>query len=116
MSNVGKRVEWKLSNGDVWSGEIVAEEVDYIARRKANITLVTIRWPNRQSETTHELQQMEKNTYVKIFPREHSADPDLLSACEAALDALECSPKFVENEHTIKLLRAAIAKAKGVNP
>jgi len=42
-----------------------------------------------------------------------AAAPDLLAACERALSALACNPKFRENEPTIAFARAAIAKAKG---
>ena len=45
-----------------------------------------------------------------------AAAPDLLAACEAALIAIHCGVTEAQKRHRLKLLREAIAKAKGVRP
>lgn len=55
--------------------------------------------------------------FVKEPPAElvaaMEALPELLAAAKSALSALECNPKFRENEPTINALCAAIARAEG---
>lgn len=50
------------------------------------------------------------NACVGINPE---AVPELLAACKTALSALQCNPKFRENETTINALGTALAKAEG---
>lgn len=47
--------------------------------------------------------------YAQLF----AAAPEMFAACNVALYALNCNPKFRENQPVISALRAAIARAQG---